>query len=152
MCRIGVGLLLLASAISAHAEQPAEDFFAPGIKLQTIQFTHTGNYFLPAYRFSANVVLARPDEAGTDGSVPGNGPRPFLVPEPQQQAAQAKSARWQQFAGSSPMQLPQFMRLEFKGDRYKLTLRPQSASMESDQVKVTLRSQSVLLQWHQNFH
>jgi len=152
MRRLGLGLLLLASALAAHAEQPAEDFSAPLLKLSTVQFAHSGSYFLPAYRFSANVALARPDDSLTSASMLPNTNRPFLVPEPQQETAQPKIAGLQQLSGRTPVMFPQFMRLEFKGDRYKLTLQPQSASMEGDQVKVTFRSQSVWMQWHQNFH
>ena len=152
MRRLGLGLLLLASALAAHAEQPAEDFSAPLLKLSTVQFAHSGSYFLPAYRFSANVALARPDDNASAGLGLASGPRPFLVPQPQQEIAQPKNTGWQQISGSAPVMFPQFMRLEFKGDRYKLTLQPQSASMEGDQVKVTFRSQSVWMQWHQNFH
>lgn len=151
MRRLGLGLMLLGSAVMAHAAQPEEDFSTPRLDLSTVQFAHPDSYFLPSYRFSASVMLTRPADSVPVGSNFGSIYK-LSTAEPPQKLAQVTSPRWPQTAGGDRVSLPQLLRIEFKGEQFKFTLQPQSASLEGERYKITFRSQSVWVVWRKNLY
>jgi hypothetical protein len=92
-------------------------------------------------------VLTRTSYTAPAGSGFGNTTRLSSVAEPKKETMQATNSRWHEISGGARAPLSHLTRVEFNGERFKVTLRPDSASMETGNFKVALRSGSTSLLW-----
>jgi hypothetical protein len=139
MLRLGVGLFLVGLVAAAQAAQ--EDEVAPKLDLLTTQFVHSGAGFIPPYKFSASVVLARLPDNSPIESEPGGVP----AAKPQQEFG------WQQNYGSDLVPLPHLLRVEFKVEQLKISFRPNSVLVEGQGLNILIQPHSATMLWSKAF-
>ena len=145
MNRIFFGLLLIVLAIAANAAASEESVSQSNLGLSTTRFEHPGTNWLPLDRASDRAGIVR---------TPANVPRglafvgtsyPAQIDQPENEPVLARSARLQDAFRNGFVSHP--LRLEFARERFKVTLRSDSASMEGGNLKIALRSGSASVLW-----
>jgi hypothetical protein len=148
MRRLSFGLIFAGLTVAAaHAAESAGGLFVSNLDLSTIRFVHSSTDFLSPYISSESVVLTRTVGIAPVGSGFGSASRLSSIAEPKKETAKATNARWHENSGDDRISLSHLLRVEFKGERLKVTLRPGSALMERGQLKVALRSGSTSILW-----
>lgn len=152
MNHLKLGIMLLGLAVvvpAAHAAIDEESSLVSRLDLSTIKFEHSATDFLPPYKFSASVVLTRPADNESIGLQLVKASYLQATPEKKKESGAAAHSNWQPAAGSERVSLSRLLRLEFKGEQYKLTLRPDLASMERGRLNISLRPGSASILWKQ---
>ena len=137
MRRLYSGLLLCGAFVSANAGEMDMDLFSSRLDQSTIQHVRHIPYLLSSCWCGDSVVFIR--SAG-------------IVPVVAQKAEQKKETIHETTGrpvglGSIRDALSYFKRVELNGERFKVTLRSDSASMETGNFKIALRSGSTLMMW-----
>lgn len=145
MHRIFFGVLLSGLAIAANAADGDESAAQSSVGLSTTRFEEPDTSSLRLDRSSDLAGIVR---------TPGNPPRrsPFVglsqlsqIDEPGNKPGVARSARFQDSFRNGFVSHPP--RLEFEGERLKVTLRADSASMEGGNLKIARRAGSTSVFW-----
>lgn len=141
------GLMLGGLTSAAHAEKGGGVFDVSKLDLSTTRFVHSDSDYLPPVSFNQSVLSAR--SAGIAPAASGSGSLSQLSPvaDPKKDYIRAAKARWREISDGGHISMSHLMRVELKGEKYKVTLRPDSASMETGHLKLALRSGSASMQW-----
>lgn len=136
MYHIILGLLLVGLAGAANAADSDQSVAQSNLDLSTLRVEHSGTDALPLNRASDRAGLVRaPDNLPRESAFTGTS-QPSRIDSPGNEPVLARSARFQ-----DPL------RLEFSRERYKVTLRRDSASMEGGTLRIALRSGSTSVFW-----
>lgn len=151
MRHLKFGLLFIGLVVAAPAAATVDSFHVSSLDLSTIQFTHSATDFIPPYQFTASVVLTQPADKASAGSWAGSrmGTASMLSPgvEAKSGYGRAASSSIKDVDGNERVSLSHLLRLEFKADQLKVSLRPNAATFEGSQFKFTVRPGSTLMQW-----
>ena len=148
---LGLGFMLVCGVAEAQAIETEDDFRAPKVDLLTTRVVNLRPDLSPNYRFSANVVLARPADTMSAESL-GSSPRPPAATKSQQQDfARPADAPWRQVYDGNRGMLQHLLRLEFRKDPVKITFRPHSVSIKGEQLDLQLKSDLVSMLWSKAF-
>lgn len=145
MYRIFFGLLLIGLAIAANAADSDQSLSQSNLGLSTIRFEHPDTNSLPFNRSSDRAGIVRTPDNPPRGSAFVGTSQPSQIDEPKNEPFLARSARFQDTFQNGFVSHP--LRLEFERERFKVTLRSDSASMEGGNLKIALRSGSTSLLW-----
>lgn len=145
MHRIFFGLLLIGLAIAANAAASDESVSQSSLGLSTVRFEHPDTNSLPLGRSSDRAGIVRTPDNAPRGSAFVGTSQPSKINEPRNEPGLARSARFQDTFWNGFVSHP--LRLEFQRERFKVTLRPDSASMEGGNLKIALRSGSTSVVW-----
>lgn len=153
MFRLYFGLLFVGFAAAAHAsEAMGGDVLLSQPDQSSVQIVRSDTDYLSPYRSGdSSVVLNRTaNNVALGGSRFGSSSELFSVFKPEKEPALATNARWswsKNESGNRILSLARHKRVEFNGDRFKVTLRQDSASIEAGNLKVALRSGSTSMLW-----
>ncbi len=144
--------LMFVGLVAAQHSSASEKGHDSKLDLSKSHVMHLATEFIPPYRFTASVVLTQPDERITVGAWPGISPKRSPIDVLKEDAGHVESFDANTVVDSERVSLQRLLRLEFKGDLLKLTLRPKQASIEGDQVKLTFRHDSTWVVWKKDLH
>lgn len=145
MHRIFFGLLLTGLAIAANAAESGESVSQSDLGLSTVRFGHSDTISLPLDRSSDRAGVVRTPDNPPRGSALVGTSQPSRIDEPRNEPLLARSARIQNISWSGFVSHP--LRFEFARERFKVTLRADSASVEGGNLKIALRSGSTSVLW-----
>ena len=149
MLRLGLGFVLVCVATEAQAVEQDDDFIVTKFNLLTARFVKSRADFLPNYRFSAGVVLARPAETMPSGL--GSSSRLSLAVRQQQETVQPTNTHWRHADDGVHVSPARLLRLEFRKDPIKISFRPHSISIKGERLKFQLRQDLVSMMWSNVF-
>lgn len=146
MHRIFFGLLLIGLAIAANAADSDQSLSQSNLGLSTTRFEHPYTNSLPLDSSSDRAGIVRTPANVPRGSAFVGTSHPAQIDQPGNEPVLARSARLQDTFRNGFVSHP-LLRLEFARERFKVTLRSDSASMEGGNLKIALRSGSASVLW-----
>lgn len=147
MRHLKFGLMFVGLVAAEHCFARDNGLSVSRLDLATIHVIHTATEFIPPYQFTASVVLTRPVYDLSVGTWTGITPNLYSNTGTRTEEGHAWNSGLKQIPESERVTLPRILKLEFKGDLLKLTLRPNVATIESSQLKLTMRPGSTWMLW-----